>query len=178
MDAAMTSATKGFPHVCERCRQSRKTKVVTAAYVKVRLPCILASGEVSNGMDRLDQLRASLKRRAEQGEFDARNAQRVTARRRDKYAKARRLRLRSADKPDGLETRAAKVKEANFLASRAAQLCLLQWKTGGWFSTENPEGSLIWLRKPARRWLQLDGVQCYEGDQCCFTGELLNPQAG
>ena len=58
------------------------------------------------------------------------------ARRRDRFAKARQL--RSVQHPAGLEPKSWRVKEANLLASRAAQLSLLQWKVGGWFSMENP----------------------------------------
>lgn len=46
------------------------------------------------------------------------------ARRRDKYAKARQL--RSVQCPDGIEPKTWRVKEANVLASRAAQLSRLQ----------------------------------------------------
>lgn len=80
------------------------------------------------------------------------------ARRRDKFAKVKVL--RSTRHPEGLEPKSSRVKEANLLASRAAQLSLLQWKAGGWFSLENPEGSLIWLYEPVRRLLQLEGLCC------------------
>ena len=95
------------------------------------------------------------------------------ARRRDKFAKARQL--RSAQQPAGLEPKTWRVKEANLLASRAAQLSLLQWKAGGWFSLENPGGSYIWLYEPVKRLLQLEGVKLYKGDQCAFMGEYVKP---
>ena len=95
------------------------------------------------------------------------------ARRRDQYAKARQL--RSAQRPEGLEPKTWRVKEANVLASRAAQLSLLQWKVGGWFSLENPENSYIWLYGPVKRLLQLEGVKLFKGDQCAYMGEFVKP---
>lgn len=76
---------------------------------------------------------------------------------------------------DRAETKSARVREANTLASRAAQLSLLQWKVGGWFSLENPAGSYIWLYGPVKRLLQLEGVRLFVGDQCMFMGEYVKP---
>ena len=58
------------------------------------------------------------------------------ARRRDRWARV--WKLRPASKPEGLDPKPKIVREANLLASRSAQLANLQYKTGGWFSIENP----------------------------------------
>ena len=95
------------------------------------------------------------------------------ARKRDKWAKVRKLRSRA--KPDGLEPKTPLVREANLLASRSAQLATIQLKAGGWFSIENPATSYIWLYKPLVRLAKLDRVQLLEGDQCMFGGEYRKP---
>ena len=95
------------------------------------------------------------------------------ARRRDKYANARRL--RSVQFPGGLEPKSALVKEANLLAARSAQLATLQMKAMGWFSIENPERSFIWLYKPMAKLSKTEGVQFVVGDQCMFNGEYRKP---
>lgn len=95
------------------------------------------------------------------------------ARRRDRWAKVRKL--RSHAKPEGLEPRSRLVKEANLLASRSAQLARLQHKVKGWFSIENPEKSFIWIYKPLALLRRLDGVRFLVGDQCMFGGEYRKP---
>lgn len=67
------------------------------------------------------------------------------------------------------------VSEANLLASRTAQLALLQWKTGGLFSIENPESSYLWLYKPIARLFALGGVKLYTGDQCRYMCQYVKP---
>lgn len=95
------------------------------------------------------------------------------ARRRDRIAKARVL--RSRNKPEGFDPKPALVKEANLLASRSAQLALLQWKSGGIFSIENPESSFLWCYKPVKDLRNLESVQMICGDQCRFAGEYVKP---
>eukprot|EP00438_Fugacium_kawagutii_P014285 Skav215770 [mRNA] locus=scaffold106:569116:574315:+ [translate_table: standard] len=95
------------------------------------------------------------------------------ARRKDRYAKIRVL--RSVSKPAGLEPKTRLVTEANLLASRSAQLALLQWKASGVFSIENPENSLIWLYQPIKKLMSLENVAFIRGDQCCFAGEYVKP---
>lgn len=95
------------------------------------------------------------------------------ARRRDRWAKVRRL--RSASKPEGFEPKPKLVRDANLLAARSAQLATLQYKTGGWFSIENPWSSFIWLYKPLVRLSKLPGVRLSPGDQCMFGGEYCKP---
>ena len=67
------------------------------------------------------------------------------------------------------------VSEANLLASRTAQLALLQWKAGGLFSIENPESSYLWLYKPIARLFGLGGVKLYTGDQCRYMCQYVKP---
>ena len=94
-------------------------------------------------------------------------------RRKDRYTKCRKLRSRK--QPGGLEPKTRSVREANLVASRAAQLALLQWKAGGAFSLESPAGSLLWEYKPVKQLASLKHVLLLFGDQCCFNGERVRP---
>ena len=95
------------------------------------------------------------------------------ARRRDRLARVRKL--RSVQHPEGFKPYPKLVAEANKLASRSAQLCLLQWKAGGVFSLENPASSLIWLYKPVARLKNIPKVTLKIGDQCCYGCEYRKP---
>ena len=98
-----------------------------------------------------------------------------TARRVDRFAKVRRLRSRR--NPAGFDPKPTKVRDANLLVSRLAQLCRLQWQLGGVFSIENPENSIMWLYKPIAKLNQLDGVRFVCGDQCRYGHEHRKPTA-
>lgn len=75
----------------------------------------------------------------------------------------------------GFDPKPQVVSEANLLASRTAQLALLQWKTGGLFSIENPESSYLWLYKPIAKLFALGGVKLYTGDQCRYMCQYVKP---
>lgn len=95
------------------------------------------------------------------------------ARRRDRLARVKKL--RSLQHPEGFKPYPKLVADANKLASRSAQLCLLQWKAGGVFSLENPATSLIWLYKPVARLKSIPRVTLKIGDQCCYGCEYRKP---
>lgn len=98
------------------------------------------------------------------------------ARRKDLFAKARRL--RSSRFPFGLEPKTKLVKEANLLASRAAQLAALQMKANGWFSLENPARSYIWEYQPVKRLLDNPNVKLIFGVSACSTVSKRNLLGG
>ena len=95
------------------------------------------------------------------------------ARRSDRFGKVKKLRSRKH--PEGFEPKPRVVREGNLLAARSAQLAMLQYKAGGWFSIENPATSFMWIYAPVRRLLKLEGVQLLAGDQCMFGGEYRKP---
>lgn len=81
------------------------------------------------------------------------------ARRRNRLARVRKL--RSAQHPEGFGPYPKLVADAKKLASRSAQLCLLQWKAGGILSLENPATSRT--------------IDCREGNE---SGQLKGLQGG
>ena len=136
-------------------------------------------GRVVDGFDLLDtasfkKLKSKIKRKRYRWIHFAPPCKTFSrARRRDRFAKARAL--RSRQKPQGFDPKPQVVSEANLLASRTAQLALLQWKTGGLFSIENPESSYLWLYKPIARLFALVGVKLYTGDQCRYMCQYVQP---
>ena len=53
-------------------------------------------------------------------------------------------RMRSVACPVGPEEEVDKIRKANFLVRQSVKLCVLMEKLGGWWSIENPLGSLLW----------------------------------
>ena len=84
--------------------------------------------------------------------------------------------IRSPEHPEGLgppALRPWRVLEANLLARRTASLCLAQARSGGAFSIENPENSLLWLLPSMLRLRAVPGARATVGDQCCFGGAYI-----
>ena len=90
------------------------------------------------------------------------------ARRTNAFARSRIL--RSDEVLEGSEPKPQIVKEANLLASRMARLARCIYKTGGWFSIENPEARLMWKFSPLVSLASLPGVSLFTGDQCALGG--------
>ena len=77
--------------------------------------------------------------------------------------------------PQGIPPRSKEVLDANLLAHRMAALAYDQYRTGGWFTIENPEKSFIWSLRCMQRLAGLEGVSLLCGDQCCLGSEFIKP---
>ena len=64
---------------------------------------------------------------------------------------------------------------ANLLTQRTAALARLQVKANGFFSIENPLGSIIWWTPAMKRVAAMPGVKPSDGDQCIGGGPYRKP---
>lgn len=83
-------------------------------------------------------------------------------------------RLRSDEMPYGLPgltgLNAIKVKAANATYLFVAAFCTMMWAAGKMFSIENPRSSYFWLLEETIAVMNLEGVKCYDFQQCMHGG--------